>query len=185
MKENSWIRYIGNARVATDAEKVSEESEQENKKIEKSVRVNIQIEAGADKKEVIERISKEALNGSKLDIQNKDIAEDMFTANIPQNSMEAVEAVSGVQSVTLVEADGLTEEGQQADSEKGQEESEQYSEEGQEESEQYSEKSQNVQVIQKEKENNTEISTGAIVGLIFLILVLVLLVGRKLHKRIR
>lgn len=174
MEENSWIRYIGNARAATDAEKVSEEPEQEDKKIEKSVRVNIQIEAGADKKEVIERISKEVLSGSKLDIQNKDIAEDMFTANIPQNSMEAVEAVYGVQSVTLVEADGLTEEGQQTDSEKSQEESEQYSE-----------KSQNVQVIQKEKENNTEISTGSMAGLVVLILVLLFLVGRKLHKRTR
>lgn len=174
MKENSWIRYIGNARAATDAEKVSEEPEQENKKIEKSVRVNIQIEAGADKKEVIERISKEVLSGSKLDIQNKDIAEDMFTANIPKNSMEAVEAVSGVQSVTLVEADGLTEEGQPTDSEKSQEEAEQHSE-----------KSHNVQVIQKEKENNTEISTGSIAGIVVLILVLLFLVGRKLHKRTR
>ena len=117
MEESSWIRYIGNARVATDAEKVSEEPEQGNQKIEKSVRVNIQIEVGADKEEVMERISKEALGGFKLDIQNKDIAEDMFTANIPQNSMEAVEAVSGVKSVTVVEADKLTESGCPGDSE--------------------------------------------------------------------
>ena len=177
MEESFWIRYIGNARVATDAEKVSEEPEQGNQKIEKSVRVNIQIEAGADKEEVMERISKEALGGSKLDIQNKDIAEDMFTANIPQNSMEAVEAVSGVKSVTVVEADKLTEEaGQLTDSEENQEEAGQSTD---------SEKSQDVQVIQKEKENNTEIPTGSIVGLVVLTLVLVLLVGRKLHKRSR
>lgn len=177
MEESSWIRYIGNARVATDAEKVSEEPEQGNQKIEKSVRVNIQIEAGADKEEVMERISKEALGGFKLDIQNKDIAEDMFTANIPQNSMEAVEAVSGVKSVTVVEADKLTEEaGQPTDSEENQEEAGQLTD---------SEKSQDVQVIQKEKENNTEIPTGSIVGLVVLTLVLVLLVGRKLHKRSR
>lgn len=177
MEESSWIRYIGNARVATDAEKVSEEPEQGNQKIEKSVRVNIQIEVGADKEEVMERISKEALGGFKLDIQNKDIAEDMFTANIPQNSMEAVEAVSGVKSVTVVEADKLTEEaGQLTDSKENQEEAGQPTD---------SEKSQDVQVIQKEKENNTEIPTGSIVGLVVLILVLVLLVGRKLHKRSR
>ncbi len=184
MKESSWILYSENARVATDAEKVPEEPQQEEKNTEKVVRVSIQIEAGSDKEDVIERISKEALDGTELDIQNKDIAQDMFTANLLENKIEAVQAVSGVKSVTLVEADQLTEETEQSvDLEETEEETQQQVD--QERISKEVPKGQNTQVIQKEKENNIEISKDSIIGLIVVVLVLVLLVGRKLHKRFR
>lgn len=184
MKESSWILYSENARVATNAEKVPEESRQEEKNTEKVVRVNIQIEAGSEKEDVIERISKEVLDGNELDIQNKDIAQDMFTANLLENKIEAVQAVSGVKSVTLVEADQLTEETEQSvDLEKTEEETKQQV--NQERIPKEVPKGQNTQMIQKEEENNIEISKGSIIGVGVVVLVLVLLVGRKLHKRFR
>ncbi len=165
MKESSWIRYSENPRVETDAEKVAEESQQEDKNIRKVVRVNIQIEAGSKKEDVIERISKDVLNGSKLDIQNEDIADDMFTANLLEDKIEVVRAVFGVKSVTFVEADRLTdskETEQSVDMEK-----------------------QNIQAVWKEKENTPQTSNGQVLSLIVLSLVLVLFVGRKLHKKFR
>lgn len=170
MKESSWIRYSENARVATDAEKVSEESQQKDKNTGNVVRVNIQVEAGSQKEDVIERISKEVLNGSKLDIQNKDIADDMFTVNLSEDKVQAVKAVLGVKDVTVIEADKLTD-SREMDS-------------GETEQSTDMEK-QNIQAVWKEKENTPQTSNGQVLGLIVLSLVLVLFVGRKLHKKFR
>lgn len=170
MKESSWIRYSENARVATDAEKVSEESQQEDKNIGKVVRVNIQIETGSQKEDVIERISKDVLNGSKLDIQNEDIADDMFTVNLSEDKVQAVKAVLGVKDVTVIEADKLTD-SREMDSRETEQSTDM--------------EKQNIQAVWKEKENTPQTSNGQVLSLIVLSLVLVLFVGRKLHKKFR
>lgn len=170
MKESSWIRYSENARVATDAEKVSEESQQKDKNTGNVVRVNIQVEAGSQKEDVIERISKEVLNGSLLDIQNKDIADDMFTVNLLEDKVQAVKAVLGVKDVTVIEADKLTD-GREMDSRETEQSTDM--------------EKQNIQAVWKEKENTPQTSNGQVLSLIVLSLVLVLFVGRKLHKKFR
>lgn len=170
MKESSWIRYSENARVATDAEKVSEESQQKDKNTGDVVRVNIQIETGSQKEDVIERISKEVLNGSLLDIQNKDIADDMFTVNLSEDKVQAVKAVLGVKDVTVIEADKLTD-SREMDSRETEQSTDM--------------EKQNIQAVWKEKENTPQTSNGQVLSLIVLSLVLVLFVGRKLHKKFR
>lgn len=175
MKESSWIRYSENARVATDAEKVSEESQQKDKNTGNVVRVNIQIETGSQKEDVIERISKEVLNGSLLDIQNKDIADDMFTVNLSEDKAQAVKAVLGVKDVTVIEADKLTDSREMDSREMDSRETEQSTDM----------EKQNIQAVWKEKENTPQTSNGQVLGLIVLSLVLVLFVGRKLHKKFR
>lgn len=170
MKESSWIRYSENARVATDAEKVSEESQQKDKNTGNVVRVNIQIETGSQKEDVIERISKEVLNGSLLDIQNKDIADDMFTVNLSEDKVQAVKAVLGVKDVTVIEADKLTD-SREMDSRETEQSTDM--------------EKQNIQAVWKEKENTPQTSNGQVLSLIVLSLVLVLFVGRKLHKKFR
>lgn len=170
MKESSRIRYSENARVATDAEKVSEESQQKDKNTGDVVRVNIQIEAGSKKEDVIERISKDVLNGSLLDIQNKDIADDMFTVNLSEDKVQAVKAVLGVKDVTVIEADKLTD-SREMDSRETEQSTDM--------------EKQNIQAVWKEKENTPQTSNGQVLSLIVLSLVLVLFVGRKLHKKFR
>lgn len=183
MRESSWIEYSTTARVATNAEKVPEETEQEIQNAQEYVRVTVQIEAGEVKEDVIGRISKEVFGDSELDIQNEKIAEDMFTANIPSDKLEAVKAVSGVKDVTLVEADQLMEEEQEQSQNLQFVGEEQEQSQDSQELEEEQEKSQDSQTLQKE--NNIEISHTAVVGLVILIFILLLLVGKKLHKKFR
>lgn len=203
MRTNSWTVYSTTVNVPIGAEKVQSEGNSEKQSTESIVRVNIQLESDTEKKDVIERISREVFDGNGIDIKNENLAEGMFTANVPSNSIEAIKAVSGVKDVTLVETGQVLEEGTEQNTE-FQEQTEEGTEQDTEFQEQTEEIEQNTefqkqteeseqgsefQVAEETVEQDSEIVEDSVgiqsVGIVIFLLIIILGIGSKLHKRFR